>query len=545
MKHVNSRLLAVCVCMVFVALSSLYYYGLLCQFSPDGEMLVPILKMFSHLKSGTKYQEAELIFDICIYISTKIGGMSYFSVRLCTTMLYLFLLCGICFLCLNSLEDLEVKVYRIPLIAVFSVALFPVAANPKLFQFIEGADLIYQWPFNYHYASRIGVLLCLSILLLILRSKKRKWRMVYSIVLALSGFYFAKKTDLIFYLMFLAPFAIVIIMHALYEDKDRKYAVFIVSVGMGILLFCKILPIPWIKAVWNREVMSIYGIIYGATNWIAIEDIGQHLQEYIQLIFIDFNIQLPKTGLMNFYTVIDLFKLAFLIIGYILMFHIIKSEFMGMCKRYQYDCIDEIIAWGYFLLSCVFIFTEHGSLEYGKARYFSAFTAGMTILLCRNIEKFPIILGIEKSEKLFITKTRKFYFGYIFFVLCVCSMGKVWEDSVPNGYDDEFKAITEYIEHTDYGYAVAGYWLYPRLSAISEGRVIVWETETDVKTAYGEDAKVAYIITKNDGYSDGISGTVYDGCDNYEEICENYSEPTNIIRYERLQLLVFENGIRK
>ena len=200
--------------------------------------------------------------------------------------------------------------------------------------------------------------------------------------------------------------------------------------------------------------------------------------------------------------------------------------------------MDEVLAWSYFLLSCVYIFTVYGDGLY--VRYFSGLITLMTILLCRNLETFSQIIGIRWLSDLQYKKTLMFGFT---FVVCLCSMGKVWTYQAPNEYDDDLKAIVAYIESTDLGYAVAPYWLFPRASALSDGKVMVYQTEEQVKEIYGEDAKVSYIITHNHNDLDNNDFAVYDHCETYEEMCKFYSFPTNIIIYDKLELVIYEHGI--
>lgn len=536
----NSRIFAFVVCAVFVVLSALYYYGLQCEYPPQSENIMTTTSMYSHLTLGTVYRITEVVYCVCAFLATKIGGMTYFATRLHFTFLYAILLCFIVFLSLRSKEEYRTNLYRLPLIALFSVIMYPVADNPELFQYIKGADLIYEWPFHYHYPSRIYALVCLTLLIVLLQSHGKNKKIVYGVLLAVVCLYAAKKTELIFYIMFLVPAVIAVLLYALQNDKLRKYAVYCVSGGMGLLFLSRISPVGIRTALWTKEQASVYGAVYGGTNWIPIDLIGEQLLNYIELNCMLFNIQLPESPFISLYTVVYVLKIIILVVGYLIVFHIIKCSFTGKSELYHYDLADQILAWGYLLLSCVFIFTGHGSMTFGKYRYFSALTAAMTILICRNIEIFPRIVGLEMLREI---KYKKVLLCAYAVVICLCTIGKVWAYRAPNGYDPELEAIADYIEGTGYGYAVAGYWLWPRLTAISGGEVMAYETEEQVKNVYGDDAKVAYIITRNDGYSDGISGTVYNHCDTYDEMCEYYSEPSDIIRYERLQLVIYRDGI--
>lgn len=80
---------------------------------------------------------------------------------------------------------------------------------------------------------------------------------------------------------------------------------------------------------------------------------------------------------------------------------------------------------------------------------------------------------------------------------------------------------------------------------MSEGKVFACSSEDEVKELFGEEAKVTYIVTHNDQSADKNPWTIYSNCDTYENTCEHHSEPTDAIRYNLLELLVFEDGIKE
>lgn len=523
---------------IFVVLASFYHYSLLCEFPPNGEEIQTILSMFSHLNLGTGWIHREFLFDFLAFLATEIGGISYFATRLFFTFFYVILIGGTTFLCVKSKEGQESRLYFLPLIGLMAVALFPLADNPDVFSYTGSKGMLYLWSFNYHYPARIYSIICLILIGFSIQCSERKKRVVYSVILIMVCIYAMKTTDLVFYIMFMAPAIIVFMLHILQGDKSKKYGIYMILGGMGVLFLCRFLPVDFVRAWWTKESADVYGAIYGATNWSTVKSIGERLLSYVELICLSFNIQLPGAPVISFYTVVYVLKIVILTLGYFIMFHIIKCSFQAKCKECHYDFIDEILAWSYLLMSCVFIFTEFGHVGY--ARYFPGLTTVMTILLCRNLEGFPRIIEVKWLQEL---RNKKVLFFVCTFVLCACAMGKVWTYHAPNEYDDELKAIIAYVEESDLGYAVANYWMFPRATALSEGRVMVYQTEEKVKEVYGNDAKVTYIITHNDNSSDNNGFLYYDYCETYEEMCEYYSTPTDIIRYDKLMLVIYKDGI--
>lgn len=538
-KILENKVFSFIICVIFLVLSALYFYGLQCGYPPEPESIMTISTLFSHLTLGTGYHIPELLYSACAFLAVKIGGMSYFASRLCYSLLYMILLSGVMFLCLKPKNGHNIKLYLLPLIGLFSVLLFPVADNFELFQWPDHVELIYLWPHVYHYTSRIYAVLCMVVLFILVQCKEKRKQIVYAVVLAVICLYAMKTTDLIFYVMFPAPFLIVAFLHAFHKAEIRKYAIFLASGGMVILFLSRVLPYAVKGRLWTKERMHVYGETYGGTNWILTNYLGVNILNYIKLNTLNFNIQLPGLPVISLYTVVAVFRIVILIIGYIMTFHIVKCSLTGRGESYQYDCVDEVSAWAYLILSVIYLFTDFGSW-WVHFKYFCGMTFLMTIILCRNIETFFKIIDIKALNEL---KYKKVLFCAYTFILCVCSMGKVWTSHAPDGYEADFEAITKYIEGTGYGHAVAPLWLYPQIDAKSNGRIMVFTTVEDVRNVYGDDAKISYIITNDDDNSE-IQANVYEHCGSYEEICEYYSEPTDVIHYDKLQLLIFEDGIK-
>lgn len=538
-KILGNKMFSFVACVLFLTLSALYFYGLQCGYPPEPESIMSVSSLFSHLTRGTEYHITEFLYSACALLAVEIGGMSYFSTRLFYTLLYMILLSGVMFLCLKPKDGHNAKLYLLPLIGLLSVLLFPVADNAEIFQWPAGVELIYVWPYVYHCIPQIYTVLCLVVLLILIQCREKKRQIVYSIVLAVICLYAMKTADLIFYVMFLAPLFIVAFLHTFYKADTRKYAIYLMSGGMVILFLSKILRYAAKGSLWTKERMHVYGRVHGGTNWVSIDSLGITILGYIKIVAANFNIQLPGAPVLSLHTIVAVFKIAIVIIGYLIIFHIIKCSLSGRGKSYQYDYIDEITAWSYLILSGISLFTELGGSVINN-KYFCGMTFLMTIILCRNIETFLTIINIETLKEL---KYKKELFCAYTFVLCVCSMGKVWTYHAPDGYEADFEAITQYIEGTDYGYAVAPLWLYPQIYAKSGGEVMIFRKIEEIRNIFGDDAKISYIVTNDDDNYE-VPENVYVHCSSEEEIREYYSEPTDVIHYDKLKLLIFKDGIK-
>lgn len=537
---INSRIFTVAICMLFALGAAGYYYGLLLEFPPNTEEMSPVWRMY--YSDVMAMGRIDIVAYLGTWLATKIGGMSYFAVRLSYVFFFFVIICLVLYLCLENKTGNEKhrKIYLLPLIALLCVILFPVADNPALCWDEGGKDLIYIYPFQYHTSARIYALLCLILIDLAMKSGKQYIRRGFYVLLGVVCLYGMGTKDLIFYILFLLPAGIVLGKWALYHAKYHKTAIGVISIGLICFAISRFMPIEFVRKLWTNEHADVYGAIYGGTNWISIKSIGEHLLNYIQLICFDFNIQLSNLPVISFYSVVYLFKVVIIIIGYIVMGHVVVKSIAGKSVQHGYDYIDEILAWSYLLLSLVFIFTEFGSMPF--VRYFTALPSVMTIVLCRNMDKIPDIIHIEALKRI---DGKRFLLCVCTIAMCICSMGKVWTYRAPDNYEEDLKAIAAYLEDAEYGYAVAPYWIYSKISAMSNGKVLVCRSEEEVKAVFGEAAEVHYIVTHSDQSADNNIFAVYENCEDYESICAHYSEPSNIIRYNQLELLIFEDGIQQ
>lgn len=530
------RILYMGICILFVVCAAFYHYGLLSIFPQNAEDIMSITSMYSHLKLGIGYQPVEYLYSLCAYLSTIFGGgVTYTSVRLLFALLYAVLMCCTLYLCLQ--QKGKSAILFLPLIAWLAVLLCPASYEPELFWDSGGRDLIYLWPFMYHYSSRILMLLCLVAVDKCANARKNKKLLLC--ITAVVIIYSVSHTDLIFLLTFVGPACIVLLLHSLYNKSMRKWMIGAVLAFMAVMLISKMIPGENMirNYLWGSERAHVYGAIYGGTNWTSIDILGEHLLNYVELIFTMFNIQLASSPVISLYTVLSVLKLLVVCAGYVMIIHIIKSSIWRDGRHY--DCVDEILAWAYLMLSLIFIFTDYGSSPF--MRYFPSLTTIMTILLCRNLEYFPEIVKLSVIKEI---NHKKVLLGVCTLCICLCSAGKVWTYAAPDVYSGDMKAIAEYIQWSDYGYAIATSWVAPRVSAMGDGSLLVYTDMNKIKSTYGEDAKCTYIITRNFNNPAAREGfTVYRDCTSWEQICEYYSEPSDIICYDQLAVIVFEDGI--
>lgn len=534
MNSFYTNILWIIALLGFIVGASVYHYGLLLQYPLNAEDLMTVEAMYSSLHYGAKYNNFDFIYIICALAATVLGNMTEFAARLHFTFLYSINMCFVLYFSLSE-KGKKKGAFLLPVVALFSVVLFPALLNPQIFQDSGGGSLIYLWPFIYHYSARIWAFICLLVVSRFL-SCTGKYRIFWFIMCMASVLYAVWQRDLIWWVVFLIPVMIVTVLRILYKPEWQKYVCGVFVFAFGLLLVSRVLPFDAIPGGWTRERAVVYGAVRGGTNWSSIDMLGEHFRNYIELNYILFDIHLDGSPVISLYTVVDIVRLCMLLVGYIFVFHIIKCSIWRK-DRIQYGFVDEVLAWAYLLLSLIFLFTDYGASPF--MRYFAGMTSIMTVLLCRNLFRFPEVMKLE------ILKTVSYkWVGICMAVCCVCSAGNVWSYQAPDDWGADLKEIREYIDWTDYGHVLSTYWVASRLSALGDGTKRAYHSPEEVKSEHGENAKCAYIVTENLNHLGRYNPfTVYSYCDTLDSILEHYSGMTDILYIGNFTVLVFENGL--
>ncbi len=529
-----------------ILFGAFYNYGLRMAFIPDSEDLLTISSCYKTIHLGAAYAENhDLLYKCIAFLSTLLGGMSFFSMRLCFTLLHTILLSCTLYLTFRARDTKPANLYLIPLFALIAILLHPVTPEDPYGMVTDcGTDFIYQYPYDYHYTARIYTLICFIIISLFFSVNSFRKKLLCCIAAGIMILYSLSLKDTMFYFLFLLPFCIAVFLRTLHNDKTKKYALTFVCIVLGLITLTRFLPSSGkIRSIlWTKEAASTYGSIYGGTNWLSVDMIWTAIENYIIKVLDLFNILLPSSPVISLYTVVYILKLLLLIIGYVIVFKIVRGTVAGTNRQEEVDLIDEALAWSYVILSAAHLFTEYGHNNMYSRRYASALVTIMAILLCRYL---PIILQSMRwipNKILTVDKTKLFL---ITSALCLCTIKPVWTYTpAKHCHEDDMNAILEHIRSTDLGYAISSFYLSEVMDAMSNGEILIYCSPEEVKTLYGKDAKISYLITRYD-YEPGKyhSYMYYENFENYEQLCDKFSKPSYIIDYDTLSLCVWENGM--
>ena len=523
-------------CIIIVVVGGIYYYGILSAVLPNSEDLMTTQQWYLILRGRQPYQHQNIIFDAINCFSVCIGGMSFFSVRLEFTLLYMMILGFSLWLAVSKGERRK-RWSVLSLWAFFMIFVHTVQKDRAFGQVYESADWIWQIPYNYHTISLIFALICMIILQSCLDAGTGKKKKEMEFVGLLTGLYAFLFTDLIYYIVFVLPFLIVLLLRGVYHDRTRKYVMPLCCVGVGIILLTRILPITFFERFWEQEAVDVYGNIYGGTDWLNMDHILTCFGNYIKTVMLLFNIEISDRPVISLYSVLFITRIAFVLLGYVIVVKIITCGMKGKAEQSGYTMTDEILAWAFVVLSCSFLFTGNG-IERGTIRYYGALVPLLVILLCRNVENtmkrlMPALNSI---------KYKKYYFAGIIGALCICQAEPVWKYQTEDSYQNECEAVIEYLrmwEAESDGYALAPFWLCTRLSAMTNGDILFFYDEEQIWEIYGEDAPIRYAVV---GWNDGILTRHYsiiEGCSNYDEWCEMYKVPIRAVDLDHVYVCEF------
>ncbi len=522
------------VCLTVVIAGGVYYYGILLGVMPNGEELIGIQNCYLQMERGGRYSSGNVLSSVTTVLSVMIGGLSFFSARLQVALLYTIVLGLTLYLAIRR-SGKRSSLAMLPLWAFFMIFVHTIRYSSDFGKMYDRTDLIYWMPYSGHITALIFSLACIVFLQCYLDTKTRKARMVWGGLGFVIGVYALIKSDLIFYVVFVVPVLITLFFRGLYNDKLRKYVIWAVSAGIVIILATRIMPGEFCEALWSRQRASSYGVVYGATNWMDLDHILVHLGNYVKMILQLFNIDISDKPIISLYSVLFVVRITLVLIGYIIVARVIVSSIKGKIKDKGYTIVDEVLAWAFVLLSCAFVFTKY-ALYRDLMRYFGGLVSILTILLCRNITAY---MEETFSALMRSIKNKKMYFAGILGALCICQMEPVWLYEEADMYQEDCEAAIEYIRQWGDGYVLAPYWLYARLSAMTNGEIIFYPNEETIKELYGEDAQMRYMIVGWD--EDGL--LTYELNEfaylSYDEMCEKYRTPAKAVELDYLYVCDF------
>ncbi len=544
MHMIKDRLFHLCrnkvfvfmICAICLLLGSVYYFGIHLGFVPQGEETSLMWRWNLIVHGNGKYQHINVVSDLIAYISAQIGGCSFFSTRLYSTLMYTVVLFFTMHLCLKPKRGGEVSLWLLPLYALFMIFVHIVGTGSEFGKIFTDTDLVYLLPYDYHLMPLIFALCSIFMIGCMLRSTNPKSRKRYFIVNLIIAVYGMLFSDLIYYIIFVGPVLFTLFLRGLRDKKKKKYCFMVLAAGLFLLFITRVLPLDLCESFWTQEKADHYGEIYGATNWLNIDNFFAHIENYLKVILQLFNAEFSDAPVLSFYSVVYFVRVVFIVIGHILVFRILKSSMIGNIRDTSYDYIDEVLAWGYFLLFCSFIFTYNGYYM-ALIRYYGAFVPLLTIILCRNMkdylnEKFHRILcGVRYKKSVFFVSIS---------VICICCAQPVWLYEAEDSYMQDCEEAIRYIEETDLGYAIAPYYFYSRLTAMCHGDIIFYPNEQAIRDYNGDEAQLMYIVTGFENI-DHVTSLMNIGVDDYEDLCEKYTVPTRVLELDHFNVCVFEN----
>lgn len=524
-------------CIIF----GLYYYGIHLSFSPDPESIYSNIVNFYRINYGEKYPRSNVFWEIVITIATQIAGISYRANRLAATGMYFLILFFTFILSAVDFKNKKINFYTMPVFIMLMVILHP-GSSLNCGQYTE---VYHVYPFDMHTGSTVFAILSLLSLEVLLRQRETKGKWIAVLMFAAILIEGMTKTDLLYYIVFIIPLCLIGIKWAGQSQKGRNILAYGILFFAGSIMLLKIVSLfhGGFDILFNDQSVG-YGAwtsgetIYGSTDFVKVEEIGEHIVNFIAALMGLFNIDFSGKSILNFNTLIYSVRITILFIAAWLVKENIKRYFKPIDQKNDKinQLINLLLSMG-ILFNCIaFLGTSYGN-DRGSIRYMTAVVPYVTILLCRNVEMIRKKIGI-KSDKF------RLYFFLFGMAIVISNISPVWRpDEYKTFYEQENEKVAEILKKRELKYGLATHWNASTLTALNEGEIIVSEAYFDGefirrREEYQKiDYEYNYFILSTDGWFS------YGNDFNYEKLVQIYGEPANIYGTELFMICVYDYNV--
>ena len=522
------------ICIILITLvGGFYYYFLQIHFYPSSEEIISILYIhynsllpdFSSFIQGNPFYW----FSSIIY---NLFGISTFSVRIFFTLMYCIILCLGIIIVLRSHSSFPELIIAVLIFSFFSVLLHPFGGNSN---FGILAPMIHFFYYNTHQLPIIAGLLSILLLDIIISSDKHCIKIITLLLLISQSLFSLFKTDLCYALIFLAPVCIICLIQLWQQTDNHTHLLFAFPLILSTIIVTRRIPLISSTFFWDNESVSVYsGPFYGATSWLNVSDIINHLIKFIKNLLLFSNSDFSEYPLIGGYSIIFALRLLLLIYGLSL---VVTTVFYSLKNTTAYkgshQIIDELIGWSIALQSFVYIFTSFSDSD-DQFRYVWSIVILIPILISRSIPRALELLSSKlKEKKLHIT-----YATCLLLVSLNISFAGAGTDEYEEPFEDELENVCKFIyskninqSSQDNIIGIAPYWFFARLS-LETGEVFL--PLDYVK----QNQNIDYIVTNVDTSNHSASALrigLYDDV----AIRELFGEPLEVYEQEHINVYVY------
>lgn len=512
------------VCIIVLSIiGAIYYFGIVNMVVPSSEDCMQTYSHWLGIVSGNKTSfHEDIIGTITDTIAYSIFGCSYNTVRLNWTIKYTLLLFIVGIISILFTKNNRTNIFLYPIYILFLIEQHLFEDNSRYaWSYSCDVDMLTFYPSNYHLGPMIAGFICIALVYLIRKEVNKKNRIILSIITTSISLYYFLYGDLIFYVVFLIPYVIYLVIYW-WQGNRSRYNLLYGTIILGFVLVITKFAIGTRlhNFLWTSDAASRR--IYGEVSWTIFEDLSQWFDNAIYMILCMFNIDRAYSTVISVWSLLLIIRLILLLMVVYLVIVVIAT---GLKDVKKFDVVDLICSFSIVIFIFTKIFTQ---FCWGLDRYFFSIVPLSVILLIRNFDL--VVLNITKVNIQNDVKLQ-YLLGVVGCIVIILGINNVWARETKDTDRDNIENVIAYMEENGEGYAIAKYVLYARMGVQAQGRKLFFENQ-EMHDKYFEEEKPRYIIAN---WDEEVC-QAYRWPNSEEEFNEEYGKPVDTQKYGNIWL---------
>lgn len=513
---------AICVIILSIV-GATYYFGIVKMVVPSSEDCMQIYHHWLGITSGnrTAFHE-DIIGTISDTIAYSVLGCTYNAVRLNWTIKYGFLLFIVGIISTLFAKNKKTNILLCPIFILFLIEQHLFEENSRYaWSYSSDVDMLTFYPSNYHLGPIIAGFICIALVYLIKEELNNKNKIILSVITIIISIYYFLYGDLIFYVVFLIPYTIYLIICWWHNDRSRYrllYGTILLGIGLISTKFAigtKLHDFLWTSNSSSRRV-------YGEVSWTIFENLSQWIDNATYMVLCMFNIDRAYSTVISVWSLLLIIRLILLLMVFYLVIVVVVT---GLKDINRFDVIDYICSYSIVIFIFAKIFTQ---FCWGLDRYFFSIVPLSVILLIRN---FDIVVFCITRVNIHDDAKLRYLLCVVGCIIAILGVNNVWSRETKDTDRDNIENVITYMEKNGEGYAIAKYTLYARMGVQAQGRELFFENQ-EMHDKYFKEEKPRYIIAN---WDEGVC-QAYRWPNSEEEFIEEYGTPVDTQKYGNIWL---------
>lgn len=509
--------IVVCLCLLF----SVYYYGIQMGVVPSDEHSLSVYNAYLYLYKDLN-EKMNFFNWICVIV-VRFFGVCYGSLRIVWTIFYFFISLFALDLSIRD-NKWNCKIYAIPIYIILMVLMH--LSGEHLTEYYGLLVKVFnEYPFDIHIHTTLFCLIFLWVCYRVdeerIKSVKIRW-IIYIFTCFMCYLVAGKADTLLFIASSMLPLLVALCRKYILNSKSWSKIIIVFLVLIAILNFLIDFSSDEVGAI-------LYS--FHIQTFIDVKNLVNQVLAYIACLSGTFNFDIWRQE----FSLVIVPGIARIFMVLFIYFLIIKNLIRYFKKEKSVDLSEQIISWGFLLITLGFIFTQLGYWD--RARYMNIFLPYGTILLCWNIDRFISFVNVS-SHKSFVVIS-------ILLILSCYSpdWGKYREEY--NVYEKDLMEINELVDQKGLHEGLGPIQIFPPVTM--QGRGKHWGYPID----YNDETN-SFFLMKDIDYSKEFFDYIvipkeqeymYNAAYAEEQVMEKWDEPNEVVEFKCFKVWIYFDKI--